>query len=115
MRLEPANPLKFRPTKVRYTRQYVISALHIEQFGSQYFQDMRLENSLKRCRFDRGGMSQELLARAVGVTRQTIIAIEKGRFVPSTLLALKLARCFEKRVEDIFEIVDDGGETTPRP
>ncbi len=72
---------------------------------------MRLENSLKRCRFDKGDMSQDSLARAVGVTRQTIIAIEKGRFVPSTLLALKLARFFEKRVEDIFTIAGEGGDT----
>jgi putative transcriptional regulator len=65
---------------------------------------MVLGNRLKRCRFDRDDMSQEELARAVGVTRQTIIAIEKARFVPSTLLALRLARFFECRVEDIFFI-----------
>ena len=65
---------------------------------------MVLGNHLKRRRFDRDDMSQEELARAVGVTRQTIIAIEKARFVPSTLLALRLARFFECRVEDIFFI-----------
>ncbi len=68
---------------------------------------MRLANELKRCRFDRGDMSQEALAKAVGVTRQTIIAIEKGRFVPSTLLALRLARFFRKPLEEIVHI-DDG-------
>ncbi len=52
-------------------------------------------------------MSQEALAEAVGVTRQTILSIEKGRFVPSTLLSLKLARYFKKRVEDIFYIIDE--------
>jgi len=70
----------------------------------QYIPGMVLGNQLKRCRFDRDDMSQEELARAVGVTRQTIIAIEKARFVPSTLLALRLARFFECRVEDIFFI-----------
>jgi len=70
----------------------------------QYTPAMVLGNRLKRCRFDRDDMSQEELARAVGVTRQTIIAIEKARFVPSTLLALRLARFFECRVEDIFFI-----------
>ena len=69
-----------------------------------YTPAMVLGNRLKRCRFDRDDMSQEELARAVGVTRQTIIAIEKARFVPSTLLALRLARFFECRVEDIFFI-----------
>ena len=66
--------------------------------------DVRLVNDLKRCRFDKADMSQEALARAVGVSRQTIIAIEKGRFVPSTLLALKLARFFGKPLEEIFRI-----------
>ena len=53
-------------------------------------------------------MSQDSLAKAIGVTRQTIISIEKGRFVPSTLLTLKLARFFSKPVEEIFHLIDDG-------
>jgi putative transcriptional regulator len=52
-------------------------------------------------------MTQEELAKSVGVTRQTIISIEKGRFVPSTLLALKFAKFFKKPVEDIFFIFED--------
>ena len=67
---------------------------------------VKLGNHLKRCRFDFEDMTQEELAQAVGVTRQTIISIEKGRFVPSTLLALKLAKFFKKPVEDIFFILD---------
>lgn len=47
-------------------------------------------------------MTQEDLAHAVGVSRQTIIAIEKGNYVPSVLLALKIALFFKKRVEEIF-------------
>lgn len=47
-------------------------------------------------------MTQEELAAAVGVTRQTIISIEKGNCVPSVLLALRLARVFTCQVEDIF-------------
>lgn len=72
---------------------------------------MKLGNSLKRCRFDFDDMTQEELAQAVGVTRQTIISIEKGRFVPSTLLALKLARFFKKPVEDIFFILEENKKT----
>lgn len=68
---------------------------------------MKLGNDLKRCRFDQDDMTQEDLAQAVGVTRQTIISIEKGRFVPSTLLALKIAKFFKKRVEDIFFLLKD--------
>lgn len=48
-------------------------------------------------------------AKAIGVTRQTIIALEKGHFVPSTLLALKLARFFGKPLEEIFYIVEGAG------
>ena len=68
---------------------------------------MRLENQLRRCRFERGDMSQESLARAIGVTRQTIISIERGRFVPSTIVAMKLARFFGKPVEEVFQIVEE--------
>ncbi len=68
---------------------------------------MRLGNRLKRFRFDYGDMSQEALAKEVGVTRQTIHSIERRKFVPSTLLALKIARFFGKPVEDIFYIEDE--------
>lgn len=46
--------------------------------------------------------TQEQLADAVGVTRQTIIAIEKGNYVPSVLLAIKIAKFFKQQVEEIF-------------
>jgi len=68
---------------------------------------MKLCNNLRRYRFDNNEMSQQDLADAVGVTRQTIFSIEKGKFVPSTLLALKIARFFKKSVEDIFFIIED--------
>ena len=68
---------------------------------------MRLGNNIKRCRFDKDDMSQEALATAIGVTRQTIHSIEKGKFVPSTLLAFKIARFFDKSFEEVFFISDD--------
>lgn len=49
-------------------------------------------------------MTQQELAEAVDVSRQTINAIESGKFVPSTVLALKIARIFEKQVEEIFSL-----------
>jgi putative transcriptional regulator len=49
-------------------------------------------------------ITQEVLAESIGVTRQTIIAIEKGNYTPSVILALKIAKFFKKSVEDIFQI-----------
>jgi putative transcriptional regulator len=68
---------------------------------------MKLGNNIKRCRFDKEDMSQEQLADAIGVTRQTIYSIEKGKFVPSTIIALKLARFFKMNVEEIFYLIDE--------
>ena len=52
-------------------------------------------------------MTQQQLADAIGVSRQTINAIESGKFVPSTVLALKMAHIFEKPVEEIFTLDDE--------
>ena len=61
---------------------------------------IRVERAIKR-------ITQEQLAQKIGVSRQTINAIEQGKYVPSTVLSLKIAREFDKRVEDIFEMEDD--------
>lgn len=65
-----------------------------------------MKNNLKVLRAIKN-ISQEELANQIGVSRQTINAMEKGKYVPSTLLALKLARYFEKPVEEIFELEGD--------
>ena len=52
-------------------------------------------------------MTQQQLAEAAGVSRQTLNAIESGKFVPSTVLALKMARIFGKQVEEIFQLEDE--------
>ena len=49
-------------------------------------------------------ITQEEFAKAIGVTRQTVIAIEKGVYTPSLLLGLKIAKFFEKKVEEIFSL-----------
>ncbi|GCB34095.1 helix-turn-helix transcriptional regulator [Bacteroides faecalis] len=54
-------------------------------------------------------ISQEELAIAIGVTRKTINTVETGKFVPSTILALRIARYFEVPVEEIFELNDMEG------
>lgn len=62
--------------------------------------------NLRRLRFEHGGMSQATLARLVGVTRQTIVALETGRYAPSLELAMRLATVFGVRVDDVFHWVD---------
>lgn len=65
-------------------------------------------NHLKRHRLLRDGMTQQDLADQAGVTRQTIVSIEKGRYNPTVGLALKLAAIFTVPVEDLFTL-DEGG------
>src|SRR5690606_10968376 len=59
-------------------------------------------NEIRRLRFERGEMTQQALADACGVTRQTIIALEAGRYAPSLELAFRIARAFGVGVEDVF-------------
>lgn len=68
---------------------------------------MNLGNNIRRCRFDTNEISQEALAEAIGVTRQTIHSIEKGKYIPSVLLAFKIAKFFKKNVEEVFYLIDD--------
>lgn len=62
-----------------------------------------VHNHVQNCRA-KNKVTQEELAKAVGVTRQTIIAIEKGNYTPSVLLALNIARFFNTTVEKLFTI-----------
>ncbi len=62
--------------------------------------------NLRRLRFDQGELSQAALAKIVGVTRQTIVALETGRYAPSLELAMRLATVFGVRVDDVFHWVD---------
>ena len=68
---------------------------------------MELGNHLKKLRFEHGQITQQALANAVGVTRLTIHSIENGKFNPSTLLALKVARYFDLNLEEVFFIQED--------
>jgi len=63
----------------------------------------KLTNRIRRLRFDNGEMTQQELAEQVGVTRQTIIALEAGKYVPSLLLAYRLAAAFGVPVEEVFQ------------
>ena len=59
-------------------------------------------NDIRRLRVEHGEMTQQALADACGVTRQTIIALEAGRYAPSLELAFRIARAFGAGVEDVF-------------
>ncbi|MFC1727251.1 helix-turn-helix transcriptional regulator [Patescibacteria group bacterium] len=63
---------------------------------------MKLGNHIRQYRFKHDQISQQKLANTIGVTRLTIHSIEKGKFVPSTMIALKLAKFFKTKVEKIF-------------
>lgn len=71
--------------------------------------DNRLTNRIRVYRAEHR-MSQDALAAAIGVSRKTISTIEVGRFVPSTVIALKMARYFQVQVEDIFQLKETDEE-----
>lgn len=63
----------------------------------------QLTNKIRRLRFENDEMTQQQLADKAGVTRQTIIAIEAGKYAPSLTLAFRIARAFNSRIEDVFQ------------
>ena len=67
----------------------------------------RVTNDIRRLRFSNGEMTQAELADRVGVTRQTIIAIEQGRYSPSLEMAFQIAKVFGVRLEDVFQYEGD--------
>jgi putative transcriptional regulator len=62
-----------------------------------------ITNRIRRLRFDRNEMTQEELASRAGCTRQTIIALEQGKYVPSIELAFKIARALGVTLEEVFQ------------
>jgi putative transcriptional regulator len=65
-----------------------------------------ITNRIRRLRFDHDEMTQEDLAARTGCTRQTIIALEQGKYVPSVELAFKIARAFGVTLEEVFQYQD---------
>jgi putative transcriptional regulator len=63
----------------------------------------RIRNNIRRLRFDRSEMTQQELAEKVGVTRQTVIAIEQEKYSPSLEVAFRIARVFDVSLEDVFQ------------
>jgi len=66
-------------------------------------------NRIRRLRFDNGEMTQQDLALKVGCTRQTIIALEQGKYVPSVTLAFQISRAFGVTVEEVFQYEERPG------
>jgi putative transcriptional regulator len=64
----------------------------------------RITNSVRRARFEHDRMSQQELANRTGCTRQTIVALERERYVPSLALAMRIAREFDCTIEELFEL-----------
>lgn len=69
---------------------------------------VRISNTIRRCRFDSNEMTQKELAERVGVTRQTIMAIENAKYSPSLELAFQIAEVFQKPLSDIFTYEPQG-------
>jgi len=67
----------------------------------------KIQNHIRRLRFEYGEMTQQELAERVGCTRQTIIVLEKERYVPSLSLAFQIARVFDRSIEEVFEYADE--------
>lgn len=63
---------------------------------------MAIENDIRRLRFDAGEMTQKDLAEKVGVTRQTIVAIENAKYSPTLELAFRIAAAFGKPLDEVF-------------
>jgi putative transcriptional regulator len=68
--------------------------------------DCAIHNQIRAFRLQRGEMTQADLAQACGVTRQTIIALEAGKYSPSLELAFKLARALERNLEEVFQFAE---------
>lgn len=63
----------------------------------------QIANQIRRLRFERGELTQQALADACGVTRQTIIALEAGRYAPSLELGFRIADALGVRIEEVFQ------------
>lgn len=70
----------------------------------------QVTNTIRALRFAHGEMTQAELADRVGVTRQTIIAIEQGRYSPSLEMAFRIARVFRVGLDDVFQYPDTEGD-----
>ena len=67
-----------------------------------------IQNRIRKLRFEHSEMTQQDLADRVGCTRQTIILLEQARYTPSLALAMKIAKVFDAKVDDVFWMGEEG-------
>ena len=103
---EPEKPKE--KTKAKKEESKPIS---FEELRAVMARKTRVTNTIRTLRFMAGEMTQQQLADRVGVSRQTIIALEAGKYLPSLPLAFRLAKTFGVRIEDVFEMQDPESET----
>ena len=72
----------------------------------------KVSNQIRRLRFEHGEMTQAELAQRIGVTRQTIIAIEQGRYSPSLEMAFQIAHALDVILDDVFRYEPPEGATS---
>ncbi len=70
-----------------------------------------ISNNIRKLRFHSGEMTQQELADKTGVTRQTIVAIENGKYFPTLELAFRIARVFNTPLEDVFTFIPEEDKT----
>lgn len=73
---------------------------------------LKITNHIRRFRFDNGEMTQQALAEKVGVTRQTILAIEKAKYSPTLELAVLIARALGKTLDEVFVVEEEDESST---
>ena len=78
-------------------------------------QEKKISNRIRRFRFDHDEMTQQELADRAGVTRQTIIALEASKYLPSLHLAFRIADVFGVPVEEVFQYEDISDSNADRP
>ena len=86
-------------------------AFSITEEGSEVKKSSNLTNTIRRLRFDFDEMTQRALADRVGVTRQTVIAIERGKYSPSLEVAFRIAHVFGMPLEEVFKFEPEQQET----
>lgn len=74
---------------------------------------VKISNNIRKLRFFAGEMTQQQLADKTGVTRQTIVAIENGKYFPTLELAFKISRIFNTPLEEVFSYDDGSNQNKP--
>lgn len=74
---------------------------------------VKISNNIRKLRFFAGEMTQQQLADQTGVTRQTIVAIENGKYFPTLELAFKISRIFNTPLEEVFSYDDGSNQNKP--